>query len=189
MDFDYIEDLVIKCKNNDIKSKERLAEQFKPLILNLSKKCYIHGYTIYDLQNECYSSLFYCVRKYNIETHRFVSYATAAIKNNLYALIKKNKSRSIIEGSEALTFSENIEDKMLIDPLDIEELICNKDNADAIRHAVENLDEEDKELIEYVFFKGHTVKEYSIMKRLNYSTAVLRKNGALDKLIQFFSLI
>lgn len=187
MNFDYIEELVIKCRKDDNNSKERLAAEFKPLILNLAKKSYVHGYTFYDLQNECYSTLFYCVKKYHIESHRFVSYATRAIKNNLYDLIKRNKSRSIIEGSDSLAFTEDIDEKRFVDPLNIEESICNKAAVSDLRQAIEELNEEDKELIKFVFLKAHTVKEYSVMKGLNYSTAILRKNNALDRLLKLSS--
>lgn len=32
MDFDYIETLVTRCKNNDEESKEKLAAEFRPLM-------------------------------------------------------------------------------------------------------------------------------------------------------------
>jgi len=58
MNFEYIEDLVFKCKNGDMLSKEKLAEEFRPLILNISKRTFIDGYEMRDLQSECYQSLF-----------------------------------------------------------------------------------------------------------------------------------
>lgn len=43
MDFDYIEALVTKCKNNDEIAKEKLAAEFRPLIYNISKKLSLMG--------------------------------------------------------------------------------------------------------------------------------------------------
>ena len=46
-------------------SKENLAKEFNPYIKNLCSKTFIHGYDFYDLQNECFQSLFKCVSSYN----------------------------------------------------------------------------------------------------------------------------
>ena len=64
MNFKYIEQLVTKCKNGDSPSKEKLAEEFRPLIFNISKRTFIDGYEIHDIQNQCYETLFKCVCLY-----------------------------------------------------------------------------------------------------------------------------
>lgn len=38
MNYDYIENLVIQSKDGDESSKEKLIEEFRPFIINLSKK-------------------------------------------------------------------------------------------------------------------------------------------------------
>ncbi len=48
---------------------------------------------MHDLQHECYQSLFKCLSLYNLDKHRFVAYATNAIKNNMNDLIKRIKIR------------------------------------------------------------------------------------------------
>lgn len=58
MNFEYIEYLVSKCKNGDNLSKEKLTEEFRPLIFNLSKRSFIDGYEIQDIQNQCYETLY-----------------------------------------------------------------------------------------------------------------------------------
>lgn len=93
MDFNYIEALVTKCKNNDEDAKEKLSEEFRPLIYNISKRTFIDGYNAHDIIQECYQSLFKSVSMYNLEKHRFVAYATNAIKNNMNDLIKRIKTR------------------------------------------------------------------------------------------------
>lgn len=97
MDFDYIETLVTRCRNNDEEAKEKLATEFKPLICNISKRTFIDGYNNLDLQQECYQSLFKSVSMYNLEKHRFVAYATNAIKNNMNDLIKKLKIEILLK--------------------------------------------------------------------------------------------
>ena len=54
MNFEYIEELVTKCKNDDKLSKEKLAVEFRPFILNLSKRTFIDRYEPQDIQNQCY---------------------------------------------------------------------------------------------------------------------------------------
>ena len=182
MDFDYIETLAAKCNNNDKKAKELLALEFKPLILNLSKKTFIDGYSTYDIQNECYVSLFYCINKYNFGSHRFVSYATRAIKNNLYALLKKKKGRSVIDGNETLTLTDNLEHILGCNLDSVEDVVFTKFNLASIMKAIKTLNEEEKEIINYIFFDNHTTKDYSIFKNIPYSTANSRKINALSKL-------
>lgn len=102
MDYKYIETLVKQSKDGNEISKENLAKEFNPYIKNLCSKTFIHGYDFYDLQNECFQSLFKCVSSYNLENHRFVAYATNGIKNNLYDLIRKNQNRKIFDGNDCL---------------------------------------------------------------------------------------
>ena len=108
MDFSYIETLVKKSKDGDSASKEELALQFKPFIINLSKKTFIDGYDKQDIMNECYRILFRCVDIYDTSRHRFVAYATNGIKNSINDLIEKNISRSHLEGASTLVL-ENVQ--------------------------------------------------------------------------------
>lgn len=57
MNYDYIEDLVRKSKDGDEVSKEKLIEEFRPFIFNLSKRTFIPGYDFDDFKNECYRIL------------------------------------------------------------------------------------------------------------------------------------
>ena len=83
MNYDYIESLVRQSKDGDINSKEKLLEEFKPFIINISKRTFIYGYEFEDIINECYRILLKCISLYKIENHRFVAYATNGIKNNI----------------------------------------------------------------------------------------------------------
>ncbi|VDG72163.1 RNA polymerase sigma factor, sigma-70 family [Clostridium carnis] len=109
MYYNYIESLIIKCNSNIKHPKELLSEQFRPFIINLSKRTFIHGYITEDIKNECYRSLFYCVNFYNTEKHSFVAYTTNGIKNNIKNVISKHKDRSSAEGIEDFTFTNKLE--------------------------------------------------------------------------------
>lgn len=182
MDFDYIEELVTKCKDNDELSKEKLAKQFRPLIYNISKKTFIDGYDIHDIQNECFQSLFKSVSMYNLEKHRFVAYATNAIKNNMNDLIKKVKSKSLTQGNDALSLHDDFEKDIPSQEVSTEILLCEKCDFEELKIALSNLNEDEKELIEFVFFKNNTVQNYASLKNMCYSTAILRKKNTLKKI-------
>ncbi|MBW6408771.1 sigma-70 family RNA polymerase sigma factor [Clostridium weizhouense] len=189
MDYKYIEILVRKSKDGDKLSKEKLIEEFRPFILNLSKRTFIDGYDLYDIQNECYKNLLKCLNSYNLEKHRFVAYATNGIKNNINDLIKRSKNRSSAEGYEALTLCDNLEHTLPSDNPNLEEILCDKCNFEILRLAINNLSEEEKELIDFVFFKNNTIKLYSDLKAMCYSTAVNRKTSALRKIGRYVSTL
>ena len=185
MNFEYIEYLVTKCKNNDMLSKEKLAEEFRPLIYNISKKTFIDGYEIHDLHNECYKTLFKCVSFYNIEKHRFVAYASNSIRNNINDLIKRIKTRSATEGNDALSLHDDVEKDLQSQEVGIEDLFCDQCDYHDLRLAINNLDEEEKELIDFIFFKNNTIQTYSYFKNMRYSTACQRKKVTLKKISNY----
>jgi len=187
MNYEYIENLVLKAKNGDTLSKEKLAQEFRPLIINISKKTFLHGYDNHDIQNECYRTLFRCVFLYNVQNHRFVAYATNGIKNNINDLIKRVKTRSSAEGHEALCLSDNLEHSLPSTEDSLEDTLCAKCDYDELRFAINNLNEEEKELIKFVFFKNNTVKTYANKKNMCYSTASQRKKVALTKLSKYIN--
>ncbi|GEP65955.1 hypothetical protein CBE01nite_37230 [Clostridium beijerinckii] len=188
MDFNYIEDLVTKCKNNDELAKEQLVNEFKPLILNISKKTFIDGYDIYDIQHECYKYLFKCVSMYNLDKHRFVAYATNAIKNNINDLIRKIKNRSSTEGNAALRLYDDFEKDIPSQEVPLEDLLCDRCDYDELRSALNNLTKDEMELIDFLFFKNNTVKNYAYLKDMCYSTAILRKKVTLKKISNYISI-
>ena len=182
MNFEYIESLVTNSKNGDALSKEKLAEEFRPLIFNISKKTFIDGYEIYDIQNQCYETLFKCITLYNLEKHRFVAYATNSIKNNMNDLIKRIKIRSATEGNDALSLHEDVEKDLPSQDISLEDLLCDQCDYDDLRSALNNLTEEEKELIDFIFYKNNTVQTYAYFKNLCYSTANLKKKVTLKKI-------
>ncbi|MBN7577274.1 sigma-70 family RNA polymerase sigma factor [Clostridium beijerinckii] len=187
MDFNYIEVLVTKCKNNDEEAKEKLAEEFRTLIYNISKRTFIDGYNAHDIMQECYQSLFKSVYMYNLEKHRFVAYATNAIKNNMSDLIKRIKTRRSTEGSDALSLHDNFESNLPSEEISTEVSLCEMCDYEDLKLALKNLNEDELELIDFVFYKNYTVKEYAYFKNMCYSTAILKKNTILKKILNNIS--
>ncbi|EHI97680.1 RNA polymerase sigma factor, sigma-70 family [Clostridium sp. DL-VIII] len=188
MDFDFIEALVTRCKNNDEEAKEKLAYEFRPLIYNISKRTFIDGYNPYDIIQECYHSLFKSVSRYNLEKHRFVAYATNAIKNNMNDLIKRTKNRRSTEGSDALSLHAYVENDFPGLEISTETSLCEMCDYEDLKLALKNLNEEEVEFIDFVFYKNYTVKEYAYLKNMCYSTAILKKKSILMKILENISL-
>ncbi|OOM07214.1 sigma-70 family RNA polymerase sigma factor [Clostridium saccharobutylicum] len=188
MDFNYIEDLVSKCKNNDEKAKEKLAYEFRPLIYNISKRTFIDGYNTNDIIQECYQSLFKSVYMYNLEKHRFVAYATNAIKNNMNDLIKKTKTRRSTEGNDALSLHNDVEKEFLSEEISAETSLCEMCDYEDLKLALKNLNKDEKQFIDFVFFKNYTVLDYANIKNMCYSTAIVKKRNILNKILNNISL-
>ncbi|EES48873.1 sigma-70 family RNA polymerase sigma factor [Clostridium botulinum] len=187
MDLKYVEMLAKEAKNGDNLSKENLIEEFRPFIRNLSRKTFIHGYDKDDIENECYKNLFKCLNSYDLEKHRFVAYATNGIKNNLNDLIRKTKNRDNSEGSCALTLSDNLEDALPSNEPNLEDMLCNECDLDLLKYAIKKLTKEEQELIDFIFFKNNTIRLYSNLKDMCYSTAAKRKMDILKKINKIFS--
>ncbi|ALB46556.1 sigma-70 family RNA polymerase sigma factor [Clostridium beijerinckii] len=188
MDFDYVETLVTRCKNNDEDAKEKLAYEFRPLIYSISKRTFIDRYNFHYIIQECYHSLFKSVSKYNLEKHRFVAYATNAIKNNMNDLIKRTRTRRSTEGSDALSLHDDVENDFPELEISTETSLCEMCDYEDLKLALENLNKEEVELIDFVFYKNYTVKEYAYFKNMCYSTAIQKKKNILMKILNNISL-
>ena len=115
MNYDYIESLVIDAKSGNESAKEKLVQEFKPFIVKLSYKTFIHGYDKNDLINEGYKVLFKCVSLYKTESHRFVAYAINGIKNGINDLIRHYKTHEPSnENYQSLSICDYLED-ILVD--------------------------------------------------------------------------
>ena len=182
MDYEKIENLVLQAKLGDSKSKEALAEEFTPLIINLSKKSFINSYEFADIKNECYHTLFRCVTIYNCSNHRFVAYATNALKNTVNNLIRISNRRAPSEGPSAFILDGNLEHTLYSEAIDMDDIMFDKFYKKKLDKAVKNLSLNDRELIDYVYYKNHTLKSYSQLKGIPYSTVVQRKNDILKSL-------
>lgn len=183
MNYDYIESLVRQSKDGDTNSKEKLLKEFKPFIINISKKTFIHGYECEDIINECYRILLKCISLYKIENHRFVAYATNGIKNSINDLIKRSLKSANISGSSALTIDNFVENTFKDNEPMIEDILCRRYDHDCLKYAMNCLDEDEMELIKHIFYKNMTLKSYADKKNICYSYAFKKKRHVLNKLL------
>ena len=182
MNFNYIESLVAKAKNGDVSSKEIIFKEFRPMILNISKRTYVHGYDFSDIEHECYATLLKCIKIYDLDKKRFVAYATMAIKNNINYLIKKTCNRSSCEGSEALTLNGTLEHVLTSnnEPVDVQ--VTDSILAKKLYKYIDKLPEQHKDILNFTLINNGSLKEYSKNHNINYPTTVNIKNRAINQL-------
>lgn len=182
MDLNYIENLVTKAKTGDKNATENIFKEFKPMILNLAKKTYVHGYEFTDIEHECYASILKCISIYDLDKKRFVAYATMAIKNNIYYLIKKACDRSSAEGMEALILTRNLENVIPSDFEPLENQVTDSILITSLYKYINNLEPQHKDILNFTLLQNHTLKEYSQRNNLKYPNTVSLKNRALKEL-------
>lgn len=189
MDYKYIESLLLSAKNGYISSVEKLTEEFTPLIKSLCNKTYLTNYTKEDLQEECYLTLLKCIKTYKPESHRFVAYATNAIKNNLNYLIRKNLIHKEITSQDCLTSTGSLDDLNLSSKDKIDEELLHSHIKKTILEAIETLSTEEKELFIYVILKKNTLKSYSELKNISYSSTSKIKANILKRILNYIEYI
>lgn len=188
MNYDYIENLVKQCKAGNESSKEKLIEEFRPFIINLSKRTFIPGYDYDDFKNECYRILFRCILLYKIESHRFVAYATNGIKNSINDLIRRNIQTNNIHGSGAAVYDNYVEETYNNDTPEITDILCSQYDNDCLKYALNKLTQDEIDLIHHLFYENKTLKSYTDEKDMCYSYAVKKKRYILDKLFMYVNI-
>ena len=182
LDYNEIESLVKLAKANDKNEKEELMVQFTPLILNLSKKSFVNSYEFADIKNECYHTLFKCLSLYNPDKHRFVAYATNSIKNSVKVLIRNSIRRNRSEGPETFVLDGKLENTISCNLEDFDVIMLNKVYRNRLSAALQLLSSTESDLVKYVYFEKHSLKNYSKYKKISYALVINRKNEILYKL-------
>lgn len=190
MDYDYIESLVKSSKDGDESSKEKLLEEFRPFIINISKRTFINGYEFEDVVNECYKILLRCISLYKIESHRFVAYASNGIKNSINNLIRchLNNNYHKISKSPLIPFDNYIEQTCNSHLPETEDLICSLYDIESLKYALSKLTEDETDLITHIFFEEKTLKSYTDKKGISYSYGVKKKKYIFDKLFMHINI-
>jgi len=182
MDFNEIENLVELAKANNKTAKVELMVQFTPLILNLSKRSFVNSYEFADIKNECYHTLFKCVGLYNLDKHRFVAYATNAIKNSVNLLIRTSIRRNESDGPGSFILDGKLENTLHSEFEDPNKFLLTKLHMTNLKLGVEALNLNEQELVDFVFYKKYSLKKYSKIKGLPYALVISMKNDILYKL-------
>lgn len=183
-----INNLVEKAQRGDNSAKEQLINCFKPYIIKSSKSIYIKGYDLEDIMQIGYMTVIKAINQFDLSQHKdFIPYVITAIKNNYSFEIRKrcriNQEESL--NTEVCSETELIDNIIAADDTEAETI--RKDNSVKLYDALNKLNLEEKELIDYVFLKENTLKSYSDKKCIKYMTCVKRKNRTLKKLFSLLS--
>lgn len=183
MNYEYIEKLVIEVKNGDKAAKENLVIEFTPYINSIARKTFIHGYEKSDIKHECFKTLFLCIPKYKINSNSFISYAINSMKNNISDLIRKIVTRNELDGFYSLSLDDNLENSLSSETVQPDDKLCNECDRNTLLFAINNkLNDVEKDLIDFIFFKGNTLTNYAYYNNISRVTASKRKKKALSKL-------
>lgn len=182
MNYVYIESLVREAKIGNKNAQEKLFEEFKPMILKLSQKTYIDGYDFYDINHECYIALLKAIKLYDVSKHRFVAYATNAIKNNIKYLIRKSNSKGRSEIKDIFIETEILEQITQEHVPNLEDKVCDHLLMENIEEYINDVDPKYREILHYTLIKNETIKDYSKRKQVNYSTSVHMKKRGISEL-------
>lgn len=84
---------------------------------------------------------------------------------------------------------DNFEIDIPSEEISTETSLCEMCDYEDLRLALKNLNKDEKELIDFVFFRNNTVKDYACQKNMYYySTAIVKKKNILTKMFNNISI-
>lgn len=176
-----LNELVMRAKDGDKAATESIVDRFRNYIKYFSRRIYVAGYELGDLEQVGFHSLLKAIRACDLNKYSFTPYAIASIKNNYYALIR-NKAKERYN----LSLEEDHNGLKIIDVLNssenIEEDYIFKETLQQLKKSIDNLSPIEKEILENIFFEEKTIKQYAQEKNLKYHNVVYRKNSIISRL-------
>jgi RNA polymerase sigma factor (sigma-70 family) len=181
-----IEACVISAKCGDSKEMEKIINQFKPFIFKTAKTYNVKNYSIDDLSQIGFTALLDAVNKYKPGSHTFSSYAYNSIKNSLNYFARKNsKFNKELSINTRVSPDSNITTEYIDCIEDTDNFVENfikLESEKEVQKYISNLPEEERELIDMLFYKKNSIKAYSDKKGMGYLQAVRMRNRTLKKL-------
>ncbi|MCH5139063.1 sigma-70 family RNA polymerase sigma factor [Clostridiaceae bacterium UIB06] len=186
-----LHNLIRDSQEGDKKALEELIKMYKPFIIKNAVQIYINGYEVEDLVQIGMMALIKAVNKYELDRRgAFTTYAVTAIKNAFNKELRKVISKKWDEKFKCSLNKVNGDGIELMEILasneDIEEDFILKEKIIVLRKALGLLTEDERELIDWFYFKDRPLKEYGLKKGINPNTLAQRKCRALDKLKRYF---
>lgn len=164
---------------------------YKPLIAKNAMRIYIYGYEVEDLIQIENIALINAVNKYDCDKNiPFTSYAKRAIQNFLNDELRKFIGKKDNEKFSCSLNSLNKHGTEIIEALEseenVEDAVVLKEEIAMLRVALNKLSSEEKEILDWFYFRQRTLKEYAELKGLKRTAVVKRKTRAIEKLRKFF---
>jgi RNA polymerase sigma factor (sigma-70 family) len=183
-----LENLVIRAKNGDKCAYEEIFNRFKNFIYKTCIGIYINGCEMEDLLQLGNITLIKAIEKYDSTRNKnFTAYATCAIRNNyFYEIRQKSKfhaecsfnkeTEAGLEILDNLPSKENIEKDFLL-----------KEDIAALKAAVSTLPQQERDLIEYIYFNDGRLTDFAKSNDIKYVTCSKLKERVIKKLRKMLS--
>ncbi|MDI9217084.1 MULTISPECIES: sigma-70 family RNA polymerase sigma factor [Clostridium] len=182
-----MKDLLEKAKNNDSDSKEEIIKMYYPLIIKEAKIIYLKDKSFEDLIQIGIINLLHAIDVFDLlkGADKFPSYALWSIKNGYKYLcrsqIKYNTEFSLNKvNDDGYEFGDNIVDVNI----NIEDYVINNTIDENLYLALEKLDNEERELIDFLYISNNkpNLTRYCALKEKDYYYCCSLKKRALKKL-------
>ena len=184
-----VRDLLILAKNGDSNAKEALIKKYYGFIVQETKGIFLNSYTFEDLIQTGIESILKGINSFDLEngTASFNSYVFWCLKNNFNYLCRKE-----IRNNTCLSLNVVMKDNMeSIDFLQadetLEETVLKRLSSSELIFALKSLDEEELELINFLYLSTSTGKKqflskYAEIKEKDYYYCTTLKKRAFQKL-------
>jgi RNA polymerase sigma factor (sigma-70 family) len=187
-----MKDLLKRAKNNDSLAKEEIIKMYYPLIIKESKIIYLKNKSFEDIVQIGILNLLHAIDKFDLtrDVGKFPSYALWAIKNG-YRYLCRNEIRYNDEISLNNKTDNDFELGLNIvdESINIEEKVINDILYEELYLALEKLDYEEREIIEFLYISNDkpNLSKFSVLKGKDYYYCSCLKKRALKKLKAFVS--
>ncbi len=184
-----MEELIRKAKNNDAAAKEEIIKMYYPLIIKESKRVFLKNRSFEDLIQIGIMYLLKAINLFDLSrpVSSFSSYALWSIKNGYISLIrseaKYNDEMSLnLPVYNAPDF--DVADTLVDESIDIEEEVTNSIIYTEITSALNSLDYEERDIINFLYIDNESpnLSKYSKLRNKDYYYCSCLKKRALQKL-------
>ena len=184
-----IEELVILAKNGDKTAEEEIIKGLALLIIKYSRRVYICGLDENDFKQMGFLTVIKAIKSYNpVKSDSFLKFVCCSLKNNYNNEVRR-KYKYKFETSLNKLIDENVEfEEFLVSDINIEEEFLYRESLRHVFRLVNKLSFEERELVNYVYVKGYSLRDYTRLKNIKYFTAAKRKERMLDKIRNMLSM-
>ncbi|MGL5152213.1 MAG: sigma-70 family RNA polymerase sigma factor [Clostridium sp.] len=175
MDYKEIETLATKAKFGDKVAEEALINAFKPCIMKQITIFNIPNYEFDDLVNECNLLIVKIIKKYDESKNCFGKFCRVAVRNLLINLLRDSDVKNFKVHSYETLEETVCDDKCLTDE------VFKRQAKKGISKIIKGLTKEEKELINFIYYEGNSLTDFSKMKKISYSKARSKRDSAFNK--------
>lgn len=178
-----MKNLIIKAKQGDKNALEEILKNFKPLINNTAMSFYIYGYEDEDIKQLAILAIIKAVDKFDITlSDSFPSYVKETVRNTIYKEIDK-ATKVYFKDKISKEIATFIDVKEIVDEnTNIQEDYIKKEGKKDLEKAIGLLEEDERNLLKYLYIERKTLKDYAEKNNLEYYKARYIKDKIIKKL-------